>query len=315
MARPGVGVPTPSPFPGPFAQAISRQLALGGAGDRTHVASGPAVCLLFGSVKVELSHFAPNYFAVNLPDGSCPAVLIQHLTLSLFIDTSNSEVRSARLTTSQLGHLYDVTEAPCHVPRRAICPSATATTQLPATKLPFFFDLSGDRWQSIKYIISACHFILPPFLYVKGASFNKRFCSQVVPRDRLTTALFIFCLESWMMGTNGAFASRGCPIQKGGTWERPRADYQEVRTPKAAPSDVATYSHPDGILLGDGPSVSFGHLCVCRCVWRRRGACGACAVSTAIERVICPACSCLGPESSTFQGAPQSQASQDAWSF
>lgn len=125
-----------------------------------NVAGGPTVCLLFSSVKVELSHFAPNYFAVNLPDGSCPAVLIQHLTLSLFIDTSNSEVRPARLTTSQLGHLYDVTEAPCHVPMRAICPPATAATQSPATKLPFFFDLSGDRWQSIKYIISSVSFYL-----------------------------------------------------------------------------------------------------------------------------------------------------------
>jgi hypothetical protein len=87
------------------------------------VAIGPGICLLFGSVKVDLSHFAPNYFAVNLPDGSCPEVLIQRLTLSLFIDTSNSEVRPTRLTTSQLGHLYDVTEAPCHVSMRVICPS------------------------------------------------------------------------------------------------------------------------------------------------------------------------------------------------
>lgn len=111
-------------------------------------------------MKVELSHFAPNYFAVNLPDGSCPVVLIQHLTLSLFIDTSNSEVRSARLTTSQLGHLYDVTEAPCHVPMRAICPPATTATQSLVTKLPFFFDLSRDRWHSIKYIISSMSFYL-----------------------------------------------------------------------------------------------------------------------------------------------------------
>lgn len=124
------------------------------------------MCLLFGGVKVELSHFAPNYFAVNLPDGSCPAVLIQHLTLSLFIDTSNSEGRPARLTTSQLGHLYDVTEAPCHVPMRAICPpfpppcTTTTAAQSPATKLPFFSDLSGDRWRSIKYIISNVSFYL-----------------------------------------------------------------------------------------------------------------------------------------------------------
>lgn len=107
-----------------------------------------------------MSHFAPNYFAVNLPDGSCPAVLIQHLTLSFFIDTSNSEVRSARLTTSQLGHLYDVTKAPCHVPTRTICPPTTSATQSPATNLPFFSDLSGDRWQSIKYIISNVSFYL-----------------------------------------------------------------------------------------------------------------------------------------------------------
>lgn len=28
-----------------------------------------------------------------------------------------------------------------------------------------------------------CHFILPTFLHVKGASFNKRFCSRVLPRE------------------------------------------------------------------------------------------------------------------------------------
>lgn len=231
-------------------------------------------------MKVDLSHFAPNYFAVNLPDGSCPAVLIQHLTLSLFIDTSNSEVRSAQLTTSQLGHLYDVTEAPCHVPRRAICPPATAATQPPATKLPFFFDLSGDRWQFIKYIISACHFILLPFLYVKGASFNKRFCSQVVPRERLTTALFFFW--SGVMD-NG---NKCCPSHRGDalfrkevlgsdpqqTTRRERAETMaRYICQKTAPSDVATYSGPDSSLLGDSSSVSFGHLCICRCVQRGWG--------------------------------------------
>ncbi len=44
--------------------------------------------LFFFGVKVELSHFAPNYTAVNLSDGSCRAVLIRRATLNLFIDTS-----------------------------------------------------------------------------------------------------------------------------------------------------------------------------------------------------------------------------------
>lgn len=45
-------------------------------------------CSFFCGVKVDLSHFAPNYTAVNLSDGSCRAVLIHHVTLNLFIDTS-----------------------------------------------------------------------------------------------------------------------------------------------------------------------------------------------------------------------------------
>lgn len=138
-------------------------------------------------MKVGLSHFAPNYFAVNLPAGSCPAVLIQHLTLSLFIDTSNSEVRPARLTTSQLGHLYDVTEAPCHVPMRAICPPTTAAAQSPATNLPFFSDLSGDRLQSIKYIISNVSFYLASISSRERCFLQQKILQLNFPQGEVTT--------------------------------------------------------------------------------------------------------------------------------
>lgn len=169
-------------------------------------------------MKVELSHFAPNYFAVNLPDGSCPAVLIQHLTLSLFIDTSNSEVRPAQLTTSQLGHLYDVTEAPCHVPMRAICPLATAATQSPATKLPFFSDLFRDRWQSIKYIISNVSFYLTAISLRERCFVQQKILQQRSPQRAAYSASL---LESGMMETNASFFIRGMPlgpVQKGWLW-------------------------------------------------------------------------------------------------
>lgn len=164
-----------------------------------------------------MSHFAPNYFAVNLPDGSCPAVLIQHLTLSLFIDTSNSEVRPTQLTTSQLGHLYDVTEAPCHVPMRAICPPVTATTQSPATKLPFFSDLSRDRWQSIKYIISNVSFYLAAVSLRERCFVQQKILLLTFPRREAYNASL---LESWMMETNAFFFIGGMPlgpIQEGAT--------------------------------------------------------------------------------------------------
>lgn len=53
--------------------------------------------LIFYSVKVELSHFAPNYFAVNLSDDSCRAVLIRHVTLNFFIDTSKAALHNLLL--------------------------------------------------------------------------------------------------------------------------------------------------------------------------------------------------------------------------
>lgn len=162
--------------------------------------------MLFHSMKVELSHFAPNYFAVNLPDGSCPAVLIRHLTLSLFIDTSNSEVRAAQLTTSQLGHLYDVTEAPCHVPVRAICPLATATTQSPAATLPFFSDLSRDRWHSIKYIISNVSFYLAAISLCERCFAQQKVLQPISPRREAYSASWP---ESGMMETNASFFHQG----------------------------------------------------------------------------------------------------------
>lgn len=103
-----------------------------------------------------MTHFAPNYFAVNLSDDSCRAVLIQRVTLNLFIDTSNSEGSPVQFTTSQLWHLYDVTEASCHVQMR---PFSSLHHQSPEQQLPFFSDLSRDRWWFIKYIIST-HVIL-----------------------------------------------------------------------------------------------------------------------------------------------------------
>ena len=44
--------------------------------------------------------------------------------------------------------------------REPFVPPTTTAARSPATKLPFFSDLSGDRWQSIKYIISNVSFYL-----------------------------------------------------------------------------------------------------------------------------------------------------------
>lgn len=118
-----------------------------------------AVCLIFYSVKVESSHFAPNYFAVNLSDGSCRAVLIQHVTLNLFIDTSKEP---AQFSAVQLWHLYDVTEAACHFRLETFFPLSLPRS--PETLLPSYTDLFQDGWHFVKYIIST-HVILPSLFF------------------------------------------------------------------------------------------------------------------------------------------------------
>lgn len=138
------------------------------------------VCLIFCSVKVELSHFAPNYFAVNLSDDSCRAVLIQRVTLNLFIDTSNSKGSPLQFTTSQLWHLYDVTEASCHVQMRPLSP---LHHQSPEQWLPFFSDLSQDRRWFIKYIIST-DVILSCLDFLSERYFVQQKIFQFLPRWR-----------------------------------------------------------------------------------------------------------------------------------
>lgn len=102
----------------------------------------------FCCLKVDLSHFAPNYFAVNLSADSCRAVLIQHVTLNLFIDTSMLALFNLPLPNYGI---YMMSQ-----PRLSWLDEShfSLSHQSLKEQLPLFSDLFLARWGFIKYIIS-----------------------------------------------------------------------------------------------------------------------------------------------------------------
>lgn len=93
--------------------------------------------------------------------------------------------------------------------REPFVPPTTAAARSPATKLPFFFDLSGDRWQSIKYIISNVSFYLAALSLRERCLIQQKILLPISPQRGLQ--LFI-CWSNGRQKQALPFASGGCPL-------------------------------------------------------------------------------------------------------
>ena len=101
--------------------------------------------------------------------------------------------------------------------RQPFVPPTTTAARSPATKLPFFSDLSGDRWQSIKYIISNVSFYLAALSLRERCLVQQKILLPSSPQGGLQ--LFI-CWSNgrWKQTRPFAPGDAPWPCLEGGVW-------------------------------------------------------------------------------------------------
>lgn len=102
--------------------------------------------------------------------------------------------------------------------REPFVPPTTTTTQSPATKLPFFSDLSGDRWQSIKYIISNVSFYLAAVSSRERCFVQQKILQPGSPQREAYNCFFAGIVDDENKCFLPHWRDALGPIGKGGIW-------------------------------------------------------------------------------------------------
>lgn len=98
--------------------------------------------------------------------------------------------------------------------REPFVPPTTTAARSPATELPFFSDLSGDRWQSIKYIISNVSFYLAALSLRERCLVQQKILLPSSPQREAYNCLFAGVMEG---GNKHVLLHRGTPL--GPVWK------------------------------------------------------------------------------------------------